>query len=131
MMKFRECGDCLACCDGNLTGEVRGIPFGEGKPCSFLANKKCTIYSDRPEMCRNYQCAWSQFVLPLWMKPNKCGVMVSVEVDENGKQYLKAIELQKEIVYDVYASINKFTEENNTYWVRVPYRKVIPIKHES
>ena len=125
---FRPCGDCTACCDGFLIGDAKGIPFGEGTPCSFLIDKKCTIYSDRPQVCQNYQCAWTQFVLPEWMKPNKCGVMVSVEYDKDGKQYLKVIEMREEIEYNVYSTIDTFTKENNTYWVRVPYKKVIPIQ---
>jgi hypothetical protein len=127
MNEFRECGDCTICCDGHLIGDAKGVPFGDGTPCSFLIEKKCTIYSDRPQVCRNYQCAWSQFVLPEWMKPNICGILVSVEVDENGKQYLKCIELRPVIEYDVFAEINKFTQQNNTYWVKVPYKKIIPI----
>lgn len=124
---FRPCGDCTACCDGFLIGEAKGIPFGDGKPCQFLVSKNCTIYADRPQVCRNYQCAWTQFVLPSWMKPNQCGVMVSVEYDKDGKQYLKVIEMREEIEYNVYSTIDTFTRENNTYWIRVPYKKIIPI----
>lgn len=129
---FRPCGDCTACCDGFLIGEAKGKPFGDGKPCEFLISKKCTIYSDRPQMCRNYQCAWTQFVLPEWMKPNLCGVMVSVEYDkETGKQFLKVIEMREEIEYNVYSTIETFTKNNGTYWIRVPYKKVIPINYEN
>jgi hypothetical protein len=65
------------------------------------------------------------------MKPNKCGVLVSVENDSDGKQYLKVIEMKDFIEYNVYAEINQFTIQNNTYWVSVPHKKVIPIKDES
>ena len=117
---FRPCGDCTACCDGWLIGEANGHPFGNGKPCHFLINKICTIYKDRPRVCQNYQCAWTQHLFPEWMKPNKCGVLISVETKED-HQFLRVIEMKPVIDYAVYAEIEKFCSENNTYYVKVPY----------
>ena len=120
MSEFRPCDECTACCDGWLIGKVNGHPFGHGKPCQFLINKICTIYKDRPSMCRNYQCAWTQHLFPEWMKPNKCGVLISVETKED-HQFLRVIEMKPVIDYAVYAEIEKFCSENNTYYVKVPY----------
>jgi Fe-S-cluster containining protein len=117
---FRPCGDCTACCDGWLIGEAKGHPFGNCKACYFLINKLCTIYNDRPQVCRNYQCAWTQHLLPDWMKPNKCGVLVSVETKED-HQFLRVIEMRPAIDYAIYYEIDKFCKESNTYCVKVPY----------
>jgi hypothetical protein len=56
------------------------------------------------------------------MKPNKCGVLISVEVDkEQNMQFLKVIEMQQIIDYSVYEEVRSFCENNNTYYVRVAY----------
>jgi hypothetical protein len=120
MSDYRPCGDCTACCDGWLIGEAHGKSFGHGKSCPFLLNKICTIYKDRPSTCQKYQCAWSQHLLPEWMKPNKCGVLVSVEND-GAKQYLKVIEMKAAVDYNVFVEIDKFCKDNDTYFVKVPY----------
>lgn len=121
-MNFRPCGDCTACCDGFLVGNSYGNKFGNGKACVFLVERKCKIYEDRPQSCHNYQCAWTQGILSEWMKPNECGVMVSVEVDqEQQKQFLRVIEIRDTVEYNIYSEIEKFCEQNNTYYVKVPY----------
>lgn len=121
MNSFRDCGDCHACCDGHLIGEVYGHSFGHGKKCFYFIQEKCTIYEQRPEMCRKYQCAWTQNLLPEWMKPNKTGLLVSVEDEPSGKQYLKAVEMWPNIEYHIYNEIESFCKTHNTYYVKVPY----------
>lgn len=121
-MNFRECGDCTACCDGHIIGNSYGNKFGFHSACVFLVNKVCTIYKDRPVCCYNFQCGWTQNILPEWMKPNQCGVLVSVEINkEEGRQFLRVIEMKETVEYSVYAEIEKFCNENNTYYVKVPY----------
>ena len=125
----RLCGDCVACCDGYLLGTSHGNKFGAGKPCVFLVEKKCTIYEHRPQSCHDYMCAWAQGLLSEEMKPTISNVMISVETREN-KQFLRVIELAEDIKEDVYKEIKEFTDKYNTYFVKVPYRKVIPIHNE-
>ena len=121
-MKFRECGDCTACCDGHIIGNSFGNMFGYHKPCVFLVHKKCTVYKDRPNTCDTFQCAWTQNLFPEWMKPNRCGVLISVEINKNDNiQFLRVVEMKDTIDYLVYAEIEKFCKENNTYYVKVPY----------
>ncbi len=88
---FLECGTCNECCNGNLVGEAYGIPFGNNKPCHFLIEQKCSIYSSRPDACKKFQCGWSQNLFVDWMKPELSGILVSIEYDTNNKQFLKAI----------------------------------------
>lgn len=121
-MNFKECGDCTSCCDGHIIGTSHGNRFGYRKPCVFLVSKICSVYKDRPKSCHDFQCGWTQNLFPEWMKPNLCGVMVSIEIN-NDIQFLRVVELQELIDYAVYAEIEKFCSENNTYYVKVPYEQ--------
>lgn len=121
MINFRPCGDCGACCEGHLIGKAYGNPFGLGKPCVFHINNKCGIHKTRPSSCRSYQCAWTQHLFPEWMNPNLCGVIISVENEESGKQFLRVIEIKPHISYKVYEQIENFCSSNNTYYVGVEY----------
>ena len=122
---FRDCGSCHACCDGNLIGNTFGNKFGNKKPCIFLVNKLCAIYETRPNTCRNYQCAWTQKILPEWMRPNDCGVLVSIEIDKDFNKYLKVIEMKEVVNYAVYKEIENFCKLNDTYYVKVNYESRI------
>lgn len=93
---FRECGECTACCTW-LIGDSFGWKFGAGESCKFLECNGCGVHKARPESCRDYQCAWSQHLLPEELRPDKCDVLVSVERKED-VQYLKVIPINnKEI----------------------------------
>jgi Fe-S-cluster containining protein len=124
----RPCGDCVACCDGYLIGNSHGNKFGAGKSCVFLVEKKCTIYEERPQTCHDYMCAWAQGLLSEAMKPTLSNVMISVETKD--KQFLRVIEMAENIDEEVYREIKEFTDKHNTYFVKVPFRKIIPINHE-
>lgn len=126
-VNFRECGDCVACCSGYLIGNSYGNKFGTGKPCAFLVKGDCSIYEDRPETCRTYQCAWTQGLFNEDMKPTLSNVMISVEYD-GVKQYLKVMKLSNIISSDVEKQIDEFCKNNNTYWVSVEPVKIVPIK---
>lgn len=121
-MSFRECGDCTACCGGHIIGNSFGNMFGYHKPCVFLVQKKCAVYKDRPHTCDVFQCGWTQGLFPEWMKPNQCGVLVSVEINKTDNiQFLRVIEMKETIDYSIYIEIEKFCNDNNTYYVKVPY----------
>lgn len=124
-MNFRECGECTECCNGNLELEVHGNYVGKSKPCPFLGENNCGIYEKRPNTCASYQCAWTQYILPETMRPDQCGVLVSVEFDQNQKQFLRVIELREFIEYNTYHCIDKFTKQHDTYWIKVPFVKKI------
>lgn len=84
---MRECGECTKCCEW-LVGEVYGNIFGNGIACKFLGSCGCGIYKLRPNICINYYCAWAQELLPDEMRPDKCGILASVE-NKEGIQYLR------------------------------------------
>lgn len=68
----RECDGCTVCC--TLT-RVPELDKPVGVTCPFACNG-CTIYKDRPQSCRNFNCAWVMGDMPTWMKPNKSHVMI-------------------------------------------------------
>jgi len=120
-MQPRPCGECTACCDGQLLGSAHGNPFGHNNPCVFLVKKVCEIYPHRPTCCVNYQCAWSQHLLPEHMRPDQSGVMVSVE--RNGQtQFLKVIELKPDVTWETLHMIDQAARKLNTYWELVKYQ---------
>lgn len=119
--QFRPCGDCTVCCEGHLIGKAHSNYFGQGRKCVFLVKKECTVYQDRPDTCRKYQCAWSQRLVPDWMRPDQSGVMISVQVNSQGQQYLKAIEIRENIDARVYPVIEEFCQQQQTYFEQVKY----------
>jgi hypothetical protein len=78
----RSCGECRACC------VVLGFEAGPdeasfakpaGEPCRHLCPMGCSIYSDRPPVCRRFRCAWLQErSLPAALRPDRCGVMFAM-----------------------------------------------------
>ena len=121
-IKYKECGDCSACCDGHLAGNIYGNKFGNRSPCKFLVSGLCSIYSTRPDSpCSTFQCAWSQHLLDDDLKPNKCGLLVYIVDDEDGNKKFVSVEMQKEVPYTVYSRIEQRARELNVKWDKVKY----------
>jgi Fe-S-cluster containining protein len=121
---MRNCNGCTACCSGLLQGNVRGKFFGNGNACHYLTNDDiCSIYRDRPSVCRNFYCAWAQELLPDHLSPKETGILTSVETDGSGKQYLKVV-TKSQVSNEYIEAINTFCDTNNTYYV---IARVIPI----
>ena len=112
-MFSRECGDCNLCCKWlylNVDNEL----VRPGRPCKYVG-KSCTIHEKRPNVCRNYFCAYIQGVLPEWMKPSHCGIIVSVKKWGPNKeyQYLQAAETDKTMSVEVLSWLVQFCSEQN------------------
>jgi hypothetical protein len=96
----RECGDCKACCEGWLSGEIDGHKMSAGTACIHCTESGCAIYASRPKSpCREFICAWLQEESPLpeHFKPNKCGVIVVLDRKWSGKKIIQAIPTGKKI----------------------------------
>ncbi len=75
----RDCGNCTACCDGWLTGSIRGHEMSVGVPCHFRGDGGCTIYEERPaDPCRGFYCAWRLRgnPFPEQYRPDRLGVII-------------------------------------------------------
>ena len=70
-----ECGECSLCCD---IPKIKELKKPAWKLCSNydVKCKNCKIWNDRPEECRNFECAYYQSQnANLATRPDKCGVM--------------------------------------------------------
>lgn len=92
-MQKRQCGECKACCEGWLSGQVNNHLFYRGQPCHYLGEKGCTIYEDRPEHpCRVFNCEWLiNETVPDWLKPNESKVILYTK-EVQGFRYLRVVE---------------------------------------
>lgn len=110
----RSCGPCTACCRGSHTADVRGHIMHPGRPCHFFSDK-CTIYEFRPDVCKNYFCAWMEddrAEFAEWMRPDLSGVICDWR-DWEGGRYLEVREDYKAMSADVLAWIYEFGARRN------------------
>jgi hypothetical protein len=109
---MRPCGDCTACCSW-LVANIYGWEIGGGKSCRFLECNGCGVHKARAKVCEGYFCAWAQELLPEELRPDKCGVIASVENNENG-QYLRLTLMGKEINTDILEYFKEWSIKMNT-----------------
>ena len=73
----RDCNECAVCCTTLLidTPQFQKTP---GSPCKHLcAGGGCSIYAERPSVCRNFHCAWRYFdILGDDWRPDRSGVLL-------------------------------------------------------
>lgn len=71
---MQDCGECTLCCKLLHIKEVDSKPNEYCKHCDL--NVGCNIYDNRPDGCREFQCAWLQMnQVGIEMRPDKCGVL--------------------------------------------------------
>jgi coenzyme F420-reducing hydrogenase beta subunit len=70
----RECGTCTACCTVLAIAELQ-------KParwaCDHVHCSGCRIYADRPQPCRDFNCAWLRGAIPGddSLRPDRLGLL--------------------------------------------------------
>lgn len=101
----RACDECNACCTW-LTCSVNNVEFPSGESCYYL-NEQCSIYKNRPDVCRNFECAWYQNFFPEWMRPDQCGVLIYFQPWSQG-QYLRVLETNGKMSMNVFKEIQYF-----------------------
>ncbi len=75
----RNCGGCVACCDGTLRIRVFEHEVHPGRPCPFCMGQGCSIYGRRPtDPCQQFICGWLAPTSPLpeWMRPDRAGLVL-------------------------------------------------------
>ena len=71
---MQKCGECTLCCKLLHIPETNSKPNEYCKYCEI--NKGCRVYDERPDGCREFQCAWLQMVnVHIDLRPDKCGVL--------------------------------------------------------
>jgi len=69
----RSCGSCQECC---YLLEIEPMDKGMNERCSAMAARGCSIYKERPNCCRVFNCAWLLGAMPKSQKPDRTGVVV-------------------------------------------------------
>lgn len=88
----RVCNGCTACCTGTLTANIYGHEMSPGRPCHFKTEGGCAIYQKRPQLCKDYTCAWlNDTSIPEWMAPKLSNIVLTNKVVD-GIPYLSANE---------------------------------------
>lgn len=70
---MRNCFTCTVCC--TLT-RVPELNKPEWSRCDHCIQSGCSIYDNRPESCRNFECSWLIGSVPESLRPDVCGVMI-------------------------------------------------------
>jgi hypothetical protein len=77
---MNECGECSACCHTHGCDEIGKKPFADCRhllPLPVVG--RCGVYADRPQSCRDFNCAWLADFLgdnPDW-RPDRSGLVVT------------------------------------------------------
>lgn len=70
---MRQCGECSLCCKLIEITEI-GKPARQWCP-DWDKGKGCTIYENRPDVCRNFSCLWLTGELPEKLSPRRTRVV--------------------------------------------------------
>lgn len=90
---MRSCGSCTKCCDGWLSGDVKGHAMYPGKPCFFVESSVgCKDYHNRPySPCITFSCEWLKNEnIPEHMYPENCGYIIA-DQEINNIKFLKVV----------------------------------------
>lgn len=78
----RSCGDCNMCCQALDIDELKKPA---GPLCGKWCGGGCSIYLDRPQVCRDFECEYlTERDVPAALRPNRVGtiLLVNPENDE-------------------------------------------------
>jgi hypothetical protein len=125
----RECGSCTKCCEGWLSGNIRGHDMSPGKPCFFVEiGKGCTDYENRPkDPCKDFLCHWiTNENVPENLYPAKSGVIITDQEIKN-IYYIKMAKSPNEpttedlswfVTYALNNQLNcAWDTDKQTYWL--------------
>ena len=90
-MPARGCGQCTVCCE---VLEIPTIQKPKKTLCPNVCSKGCSIYEDRPDECRTFQCLWSEGVTGDGQRPDRSGIM-AYHVDADFGRALLILEVKE------------------------------------
>jgi len=67
-----KCGECTVCCTLCDVSELNKKP---GEHCIKCDGSGCLDYNNRPQVCRDFECASYQGGDNIKLRPDKCGIM--------------------------------------------------------
>ena len=95
----RRCGECTLCCTYLRIGAPDGSDWK--KPwvtCKHCLGRKCSIYDDRPDPCRQFECLWlTDTFIPKKFRPDKVNAFF-VESEEGPAFIVHCSEKNKRII---------------------------------
>lgn len=130
------CGACTACC---IHLAVETIGKAAGVACEHLCSAGCTVYSTRPDQCRNYGCIWyADQAVKLGLmrpmeRPDKLGIILSATPGtseferESGEQLAMIVEVRPNATHEGNArrTIERISRHGLLILMRGDERKVI------
>jgi len=118
---MRTCGDCTVCC---FIGAVPALGKPAHTKCLHVSNQGCSIYKDRPDLCREFQCSWLRGAGLPEDRPDLSGVMCFASDPMKGEKYpfVHVIEVEEGAVLNKgKAIVERLTELSATPVVVVDY----------
>ena len=78
----KSCGPCTMCCSAL---EIAELKKPAGTPCANCTlGFGCAIYSDRPQVCRDYECDWlTSATSPAALRPDLVGLILMEDADSD------------------------------------------------
>jgi hypothetical protein len=102
------CGECTLCCD---LFPVKWLNKPVNSPCIFC-NKGCTIHSDKPAECTDFDCMYIQSgTSRIELRPDKCKVIFEKTSDDTIRGTLDA---KFEVTEIVKKQIKSFVKQGYT-----------------
>jgi uncharacterized cysteine cluster protein YcgN (CxxCxxCC family) len=86
------CNGCSLCCTAPSisANDAKGTVLSEQKPackkCRFSTDKGCSVYAERPNICKDYLCAYALGDIPNY--PMTCGVAWVYQTTADGQPLL-------------------------------------------
>ena len=108
-----KCGNCTSCCtlfyiDSNKikNDDIFPVKVESGQSCQYQDHFGCTRHEDRPQICRNFFCAYAESDdLPISLRPDKCGIIFE-KLSNN--LFLGTVDHRIEVTKIAFAQIENF-----------------------
>jgi hypothetical protein len=78
-LESHPCGGCTACCTVLNVSEP-DLVKPAGQTCMHCTGMGCSIHSTRPNICREWNCAYRRIeTMPIETRPDRCGVVFTID----------------------------------------------------
>ncbi|PFH20812.1 hypothetical protein BX604_5232 [Burkholderia sp. JKS000303] len=75
----KQCGGCTVCCEA-LNIDTPELKKDAGVMCQNACEAGCSIYENRPDVCRTWYCLWRRIPdMPENCRPDKVRVLFSLD----------------------------------------------------
>lgn len=94
----RRCRTCSECCFALAVKELEKPDKTHCKHCKTGSWKPCSIYEDRPDACREFECLWHAGFFTSNDRPDKIGVVFAGTVIDNDEPMMIVYETREHAV---------------------------------